>query len=126
MSLTLTLNEKEAALRSTVAIPTVENWKFLSKTKKEKAIVAKKANAILLSVLEKCKAGAFKTLGDIAEDLYSQIDELADEHPDAGLSDSEADITIATFFALNYDFRKYDFFRYRGAAEESNLTRRTS
>ncbi len=109
----LTLQEKKEVLRFTVAMPTADNWQLLSESVDEKTIVIEKANAILLKVLEGCKASSYATWGGIARAIFEPMDELAAKYPDAGLTDSEASHTIALFFALNYDPTIYNFLRYR-------------
>lgn len=109
----LTLQEKEKALRSTVAMPTADNWQLLSENADEKTIVIEEANAILLNVLEGCKASTYTTWGEIVRAIFEPMDKLASKYPDAGLTDSEASQTIALFFALNYDPAIFNFLRYR-------------
>lgn len=109
----LTLQEKEKALRSTVAMPTADNWQLLTDNADEKTVVVEKANAILLKVLEDCKASTYTTWGEIAQAVFEPMEKLAVKYPDAGLTDSEANQTIALFFTLNYDPTIYNFLRYR-------------
>jgi hypothetical protein len=105
----LTLSEKEAQLRDTVALPTEDDWQLLKE--EQNAAIVDEANAILVKVLELCKRGTYSTWGDIARAVYTPLGEL-EERYEAGLLDSEGRQTVARFFGVNYTPAMYDYLRY--------------
>jgi hypothetical protein len=109
----LSLREKEKQLFETVAMPDKKDWRLLSDDPQEQVIVMEKANAILVEVLDDCKAGKYKTWGQISNAIYQPIDKLNQEYPDSGLNDSEACQTIALFFSVNFNPTIYHFLRHR-------------
>ncbi len=106
-----TLSDKEAALRTSVAMPTAGDWQLLSRSEAETATVIERANAALSQVLARLKNHEFRVLGDAGLVLFHELDAIANDYPDSGLLDSEGMQTIARFFSVNYDPSVYDFFR---------------
>ena len=106
------LDTKIMRLPKTVAIPTESNWQLLIEDPKEIKHVVGLLNAQLLIVLEKAKAGKYKTDGKLHHDLTRRMLRIADRHHDAGIFDSEGKQTMALFFAVNYEPTIYDYIRY--------------
>jgi hypothetical protein len=109
-----TLNEKEAQLLESIAVPTAEDWSFLVEGELRDGLVAQ-ANQILLTVLGELRANHISTFGDIARAVYTPLGELSKAYPEACVLDSEALTTVARFFGLNYSPALYHHMRF-GAA----------
>jgi hypothetical protein len=112
----LTLDAKHEALQDTVGMPTNDNWQLLEGAKVKRELIISELNAALLETLAYCKSPEVKTWGMIRTHLQERIFPLAKKYPKAGIFDSEASLTIATFFGVNYSPSIYDFLRYNWAS----------
>ncbi|WP_046481627.1 hypothetical protein [Pseudomonas veronii] len=111
----MTLREKQAALRDTVALPTADDWQLLIDDSATKEVLIKRLNAVLVAALEFAKGGGLITWGQIGEKIFPALARIESEYPNSGISDSEGYQTVARFFGVNYSPEIYDFLRYYGA-----------
>lgn len=111
----MTLSEKQAALRDTLALPTADDWQLLIDDSATKELLVKRLNAVLVAALEFAKGDALTTWGQIGEKIFPALSRIESEYPNSGISDSEGYQTVARFFGVNYSPEIYDFLRYYGA-----------
>jgi len=108
-TMTQSLNDKVAALRTDVALPDNSNWQQADSPELNEIIGL--ANAVLVEVLEQAKAEGMDW-SEIGEGVYRGIREINARYPEADLLCSEGCATIALFFAANYDPTCYDYILY--------------
>lgn len=109
----LTLSEKEQMLRATVALPTANDWCLLAG---DEALV-NRLNGALVEALDEAKSGKCATCGEIGKAIFDRLAVIEQDHPDAGISDSEGNSTVARFFAVNYAPSIHDYLRYYRASK---------
>lgn len=110
--MTLTLSAKEARLRNTVALPNRDDWQLLIEDKAKEACAVADLNAVLVCVLERAKTKKYQTWGTLRADLHKRMRVVTRRYPRGGIFDSEGRLTMARFFAVNYDISIYDFIRF--------------
>src|SRR5574340_542360 len=108
----MTLGEKEALIRESVGVPSVEDWQLMIPDIELRARLIARLNEHLIQVLDHVKAGHYRRWEELAQAVYGPLEKLAREHPGAGLLDGEAHVVIARFFAVNYRPALYDFLRH--------------
>lgn len=104
----MNLREKERALLDTIALPTAEDWALLGGS----ASLVDDLNAALVSTLQEMKAGQHRSSDEVKEAIYGRLHALDIAHPEAGIADSEARLTVARFMGVNYHPRFYNFLRF--------------
>jgi hypothetical protein len=105
----MTLDEKEALLLDSTAVPTAEDWGLDDEG--DAALVGELNDALLLTLAE-AKSGRLEAGEVLMAAVRGRIEALLLANPDAEVGHSEASVTIARFFALNLDISLYALLRY--------------
>jgi len=117
-NMNLTITDKQNYLRFNRGITTVRDWELLTDDIDLSQLIVDDLNAsfeTILDTLEKKGRYSFREVGKLFASAMKKVCNKYDptgEHGHYGLQDSEAQVALARYIALNIDISMYNYARH--------------